>query len=235
MFQLKELDEIEEDQPWFYEESEKYSKYVDEFNANLERRKESILNSDKFFNKDRQFDFTRTCKNLKRLNTMLAKSVSTDCVVENKEVFGSADNSFPRVVEEIPSELKNLPYTDVIIKSLNDTENEKQNRIEKPQESNNKKLPRQYNTFKELDEICKNFSFDEQPDLNGHPGPSPSLILQALTMSNANDGINLERLETIGDSFLKYAITTYLYCVYENVHEGKLSHLRSKQVSIQIS
>ncbi|XP_017052543.1 endoribonuclease Dcr-1 [Drosophila ficusphila] len=75
------------------------------------------------------------------------------------------------------------------------------------------------------------FSFDRQPDLVGHPGPSPSIILQALTMSNANDGINLERLETIGDSFLKYAITTYLYITYENVHEGKLSHLRSKQVA----
>ncbi|CRL07309.1 CLUMA_CG020288, isoform A [Clunio marinus] len=75
------------------------------------------------------------------------------------------------------------------------------------------------------------FSFDYQPDLCGHPGPSPSIILQALTMSNANDGINLERLETIGDSFLKYAITTYLYCTYENVNEGKLSYLRSKQVS----
>ncbi|XP_015607218.1 endoribonuclease Dcr-1 isoform X2 [Cephus cinctus] len=75
------------------------------------------------------------------------------------------------------------------------------------------------------------FSFDYQPELKGHPGPSPSLILQALTMSNANDGINLERLETIGDSFLKYAITTYLYCTYDNIHEGKLSHLRSKQVS----
>ncbi|XP_059612256.1 endoribonuclease Dcr-1 [Phlebotomus argentipes] len=75
------------------------------------------------------------------------------------------------------------------------------------------------------------FSFDYQPNLKGHPGPSPSIILQALTMSNANDGINLERLETIGDSFLKYAITTYLYCTYEDVHEGKLSHLRSKQVS----
>lgn len=50
-------------------------------------------------------------------------------------------------------------------------------------------------------------------------------------MSNANDGINLERLETIGDSFLKYAITTYLYCTYDRIHEGKLSHLRSKQVS----
>ncbi|CAD6994431.1 unnamed protein product [Ceratitis capitata] len=75
------------------------------------------------------------------------------------------------------------------------------------------------------------FSFDRQPNLTGHPGPSPSIILQALTMSNANDGINLERLETIGDSFLKYAITTYLYITYENVHEGKLSHLRSKQVA----
>jgi dsRNA-specific ribonuclease len=93
----------------------------------------------------------------------------------------------------------------------------------------------------EADDICKDsdpdediiskFSFDAQPNLEGHPGPSPSVILQALTMSNANDGINLERLETIGDSFLKYAITTYLYCTYDNIHEGKLSHLRSKQVS----
>jgi dsRNA-specific ribonuclease len=53
-------------------------------------------------------------------------------------------------------------------------------------------------------------------------------------MSNANDGINLERLETIGDSFLKYAITTYLYCTHENIHEGKLSHLRSKQVKTKL-
>lgn len=81
------------------------------------------------------------------------------------------------------------------------------------------------------DENCFKFSFDYQPDLTNHPGPSPSVILQALTMSNANDGINLERLETIGDSFLKYAITNYLYSTYDNIHEGKLSHLRSKQVS----
>jgi len=76
-----------------------------------------------------------------------------------------------------------------------------------------------------------NFSFDYVPTLPDLVGPSPCQILQALTMSNANDGLNLERLETIGDSFLKYAITTYLFCTYENLHEGKLSHLRSKQVS----
>ncbi|KFM83630.1 Endoribonuclease Dcr-1, partial [Stegodyphus mimosarum] len=74
-------------------------------------------------------------------------------------------------------------------------------------------------------------NFDDCPDLSKHPGPSPSIILQALTMSNANDGINLERLETVGDSFLKYAITVYLFCMYPNIHEGKLSYLRSKQIS----
>ena len=74
------------------------------------------------------------------------------------------------------------------------------------------------------------FSFDFQPDLEDHPGPSPALVLQSLTMSNSNDAINLERLETIGDSFLKYAITAYLYCAHPGLHEGRLSHMRSKQV-----
>lgn len=62
-------------------------------------------------------------------------------------------------------------------------------------------------------------------------GPSPSIILHALTMSNASDGINLERLETVGDSFLKYSITAYLYCMYPTLHEGKLSYLRSMEIS----
>lgn len=73
--------------------------------------------------------------------------------------------------------------------------------------------------------------FDEEVDLEYFIGPSPCLILQTLTMSNANDFFNLERLETIGDSFLKFAITVYLYCEYPGIHEGKLSYLRSKQVS----
>ena len=99
-------------------------------------------------------------------------------------------------------------------------------------------------------DVMPGFCFDQQPDLKDSSGPSPSLLLQALTMSNSNDVINLgkysfcitwipksdlktfsERLETIGDSFLKYAVTSFLYCTYPNIHEGKLSHLRSKQVS----
>ena len=74
-------------------------------------------------------------------------------------------------------------------------------------------------------------SLDEDIDLTTYIGPTPCFILQAFTMSNANDFFSLERLETIGDSFLKYAITVYLYCSYPGIHEGKLSYLRSKQVS----
>jgi endoribonuclease Dicer len=120
---------------------------------------------------------------------------------------------------------KHKDYIETVIKKFTD-------------EVLNKKLAESMQVVKKeinkLDEVnyldSDLFSFDYQPELKNHPGPSPSLILQALTMSNANDGINLERLETIGDSFLKYAITTYLYCTYDNIHEGKLSHLRSKQV-----
>lgn len=57
--------------------------------------------------------------------------------------------------------------------------------------------------------LQQSFSFDVNPADPKAPtgglclGPDPSLILQALTMSNSSDGINLERLETVGDSFLK--------------------------------
>jgi len=40
----------------------------------------------------------------------------------------------------------------------------------------------------------------------------------------------LERLETIGDSFLKYVCTSTLYHKFPDMHEGKLSFMRSKQV-----
>lgn len=74
-------------------------------------------------------------------------------------------------------------------------------------------------------------SFSLDADTSSSGGPSPCDVIQALTMSNANDFFNLERLETIGDSFLKFAISIYLYCMYPGIHEGKLSYLRSIQVS----
>ncbi|KAF6777940.1 hypothetical protein AHF37_02085 [Paragonimus kellicotti] len=60
--------------------------------------------------------------------------------------------------------------------------------------------------------------------------PGPANVLQALTLSCSNDFVNLERMETIGDSFLKFVVTVHLYLLYPNAHEGKLSHLRSRVV-----
>ena len=59
--------------------------------------------------------------------------------------------------------------------------------------------------------------------------PGQCVILKALTTSNASDFFSLERLETIGDSFIKFAVTVHLFCRHKRIHEGKLSHLRSHQ------
>lgn len=80
-------------------------------------------------------------------------------------------------------------------------------------------------------EKWKDIKFDPTRKEIKSTGPGPSIILQALTMSNASDGINLERLETVGDSFLKYSITAYLYCMCPTMHEGRLSYLRSTEIS----
>lgn len=78
-----------------------------------------------------------------------------------------------------------------------------------------------------------NFSLDDDTMPN-ELGPGPAILLQALTLSNAGDGFDLERLETVGDSFLKQAITVYLFFTYPHVNEGKLSFLRSKQVILSV-
>lgn len=80
----------------------------------------------------------------------------------------------------------------------------------------------------ELPNVCQHRS--QAGDSLKSLGPNPGLILQALTLSNASDGFNLERLEMLGDSFLKHAITTYLFCTYPDAHEGRLSYMRSKKV-----
>lgn len=64
-----------------------------------------------------------------------------------------------------------------------------------------------------------------------HRGPNNVLLLQALTPKGASDAIDLERLETLGDSFLKFSTTVFLYFDHSTMHEGKLSMARSRRVS----
>ncbi|KRZ24892.1 Endoribonuclease dcr-1 [Trichinella pseudospiralis] len=62
-------------------------------------------------------------------------------------------------------------------------------------------------------------------------GPNPREILHAVTASAVAETFNLEGLEILGDSFLKYVTTVYCYKAYSKMHEGKLSLLRSRMIS----
>ncbi|KAF7988127.1 hypothetical protein HCN44_007621 [Aphidius gifuensis] len=64
-------------------------------------------------------------------------------------------------------------------------------------------------------------------------GPSPVDIMCALTTMQANSLFNLERIETLGDAFLKYITTIYLFEKYNNDNEGVLSIYKSKIVGNQ--
>ena len=61
-------------------------------------------------------------------------------------------------------------------------------------------------------------------------GPDNTLMLQALTTRSAGDSIDLERLETLGDSFLKFSTTVFLYHDRSTDHEGVLSKSRARRV-----
>lgn len=74
-------------------------------------------------------------------------------------------------------------------------------------------------------------SFELQPELEGNPGPSPGRLLEALTSAKAADGFDLERLEVLGDSFLKFAVTIDLYCGETTAQEGLLTQARSRIIS----
>lgn len=61
--------------------------------------------------------------------------------------------------------------------------------------------------------------------------PSPGQIVQALTLASAMDNWNMERLEILGDAFLKYATTIFLYYkMADSCDEGDLSSARSRIV-----
>ena len=61
--------------------------------------------------------------------------------------------------------------------------------------------------------------------------PDSALVLQALTTTHSGDAFNLERLEMLGDAFLKLAVSLHLYCTYQDKDEGKLTQHKKRQIS----
>ncbi|KAJ8768160.1 hypothetical protein K2173_021100 [Erythroxylum novogranatense] len=56
-------------------------------------------------------------------------------------------------------------------------------------------------------------------------------ILEALTTEKCLERLSLERLETLGDSFLKFAVSRYLFLQYDTFDEGELTRKRSNAVN----
>ena len=65
----------------------------------------------------------------------------------------------------------------------------------------------------------------------GLPPITDDLLVQALTLPNANAGFNNQRLETLGDSVLKLCTVVHLYNRFPHRHEGQLDVLRRNSVS----
>ena len=55
--------------------------------------------------------------------------------------------------------------------------------------------------------------------------------MEAITTNKCQEKFNLESLETLGDSFLKYAASQQLFKIYQNHHEGLLSFKKDKIIS----
>lgn len=68
------------------------------------------------------------------------------------------------------------------------------------------------------------------PKVN-HIGPQLRDIYTCLCTAKSNGLVNLERLETLGDSFLKLTSSLYIITKYPNYDEGRATTLKSKLIS----
>lgn len=62
-------------------------------------------------------------------------------------------------------------------------------------------------------------------------GPELCEIYKALSTAKCNDVVNLERLETLGDSFLKLTSSLYILTKYPKYNEGSATSLKGRVIS----
>ncbi|XP_045827560.1 dicer-like protein 4 isoform X3 [Trifolium pratense] len=68
-------------------------------------------------------------------------------------------------------------------------------------------------------------SFPEATKISAHR------FLEALTTEKCQERFSLERLEVLGDAFLKFAVTRHFFLLHDSFHEGDLTSKRSNVVN----
>ena len=86
------------------------------------------------------------------------------------------------------------------------------------------------NDLKEIPELISDLKYlfrgSHEPD-----DPDSALVLKALTTTHSGDAFDLERLEMLGDAFLKLAVSLHLFWTYQEKDEGKLTRRKINQIS----
>jgi len=94
---------------------------------------------------------------------------------------------------------------------------------------------RMYHTFLFLPRICRRatdlFRAQQVRFQLGLPAIAPDLLVEASALPTTSATWNNQRLETLGDSVLKLAVTVHVMNKYPHRHEGQLSQLRQTSVS----
>ncbi|RDY03580.1 Dicer-like protein 4, partial [Mucuna pruriens] len=68
-------------------------------------------------------------------------------------------------------------------------------------------------------------SFPEASEISAHR------VLEALTTEKCQECFSLERLEVLGDAFLKFAVARHFFLMHDSLHEGDLTKRRSNAVN----
>ncbi|MED6180828.1 endoribonuclease Dicer [Stylosanthes scabra] len=76
----------------------------------------------------------------------------------------------------------------------------------------------------ELKQMLCSF-FPEAAEINSHT------VLEALTTEKCQERFSLERLEVLGDAFLKFAVARHFFLTCDSLHEGDLTAKRSNVVN----
>ncbi|KAJ1385905.1 Ribonuclease III domain [Sesbania bispinosa] len=76
----------------------------------------------------------------------------------------------------------------------------------------------------ELKQMLSSF-FPEAAEINALK------VLEALTTEKCQERFSLERLEVLGDAFLKFAVARHFFLMHDNLHEGDLTRRRSNVVN----
>ena len=132
----------------------------------------------------------------------------------------------PHVLYRIECELNAVEFRNRLLSYTDLPENDA---AEDGRNSSPMEIPEGFNTFDEIQGELRSMELRLNP--KGITAPRTQQILESLTTRQALFDVDLERLEMLGDSFLKQAVSVLLFFQYPTFNEGRLTMIRKSNIS----